>query len=82
MYVRKHARGHGVADAILARLMVETVHAGLSVLRLEAGAHSTAALRFYRRCGFGPSEIFEPYSSMAPQAIITSVFMEKQLCAP
>jgi putative acetyltransferase len=81
MYVRKESRGHGVADTILARLKRETLDADLTVLRLEAGMHSAAALRFYRRSGFQPCQAFEPYASMAPQAIATSVFLEKQLRA-
>jgi putative acetyltransferase len=73
MYVRTGARGRGVADAILARLAADAMEAGVPVLRLETGAHQAAAIRFYRRCGF------EPYSSMPPQAVATSVFLEKRL---
>src|SRR5262249_27397818 len=35
MYVRDHARGRGVADALLARLEIEAREAGVYVLRLE-----------------------------------------------
>jgi len=79
MYVRSDARGRGVADAILARLTAEATEAGLTVLRLETGTHQAAALRFYRRCGFHPREAFEPYASMRPEAVATSVFLEKRL---
>lgn len=79
MYVRSEARGQGVADVIIARLAAEASDAGLTVLRLETGTRQLAALRFYRRCGFEPCGVFEPYSSMKPHAIATSVFLEKRL---
>ena len=81
MYVRDGSRGQGVADAIVARLAAEALDAGLTLLRLETGMHSAAAIRFYRRCGFEPCPVFEPYASMPPAAIITSVFLEKRLSA-
>ncbi|MGH6726522.1 MAG: GNAT family N-acetyltransferase, partial [Pseudolabrys sp.] len=79
MYVRPQARGRGVAEAILARLTAEASSAGLIILRLETGTRQNAAIRFYRRCGFAPCAIFEPYASMPPQAVATSVFLEKRL---
>ena len=79
MYVRSEARGQGVADIIIARLAAEASDAGLAVLRLETGTRQIAALRFYRRCGFQPCKVFEPYSSMAPHTIATSIFLEKRL---
>jgi putative acetyltransferase len=79
MYVREHARGRGVADAIITRLTQEAVDTGLTMLRLETGTQQTAAIRFYRRHGFTPCGAFEPYSSMPPQAVATSVFLEKQV---
>ncbi len=79
MYVRPHVRGCGVADAILARVSAEASAAGLTILRLVTGTRQNAAMRFYERCGFAPCTIFEPYASMPPQAIATSVFLEKRL---
>jgi putative acetyltransferase len=79
MYVRENARGQGVADAIVARLSAEAIAVGLFLLRLETGTEQAAAIRFYRRCGFKPCSIFEPYASMAPNAIATSIFLEKRL---
>lgn len=79
MYVRKDTRGRGIADAILVRLSATARGAGLTTLRLETGMHSAAALRFYGRCGFEPCAIFEPYASMAPSAVATSVFLEKRI---
>ena len=79
MYVRQAVRGQGAADAIMAQLVAETVHSGRTLLRLETGSQSFAAIRFYKRCGFQPCAAFEPYVSMPPAAIITSVFMEKRV---
>lgn len=77
MYVRADARGQGVADAIMARLIAETRGAGLSALRLETGAVSFAALHFYRRSGFQDCPAFEPYISLPPHRIAASVFLER-----
>lgn len=90
MYVRPDARGHGkagaiagtgggIAEAIVAQLVRETRDAGLDILRLETGTEQAAALRFYERVGFRRCAAFEPYSSMPPKAISTSVFMEMRL---
>jgi len=79
MYVRQSSRGLGAADAIVKRLEKEALSAGLGTLKLETGTEQVAALRFYERCGFNLCEAFEPYSSMEPHTIATSVFMEKQL---
>jgi putative acetyltransferase len=79
MYVREAARGRGVADAILARLVAEASDAGLNLLRLETGARQQAAIRFYQRTGFTPCPAFEPYSSMPPGDIAASVFLERRL---
>lgn len=79
MYVRGALRGQGVADAIMARLEAEASGAGLTTLRLETGAHSPAAIRFYRRCGFQSCGAFAPYTAMRAEAIATSVFLEKQI---
>jgi len=79
MYVRDEARGRGVAQALLARLEAEALGAGLAVLRLETGVRQPAALRLYAAAGFRPCAAFGDYAAMAPEAIATSVFMEKQL---
>lgn len=81
MYVRDIARGHGVAQALLARIERATRDAGYLVLKLETGMRQTAALRFYERAGFQPGPAFGAYATMAPQAIATSVFLQKQLRA-
>lgn len=82
MYVRPHLRGQGVAEAIMARLTAETAQRGLTLLRLETGVYSGAAIAFYRRCGFAVCAAFEPYASMPPQTVVTSIFMEKPIPVP
>ena len=79
MYVHPSARGRGVADAIMDRLADAARQAGRTVLRLETGDRQSAAIRFYERCGFRVCADFEPYSSMPPDNIATSIFMEKWL---
>jgi len=79
MYVREVARGHGVARALLARIEEEAHAARLALLRLETGTRQAAALRFYERAGFRRCAPFGVYAAMAPQAIATSIFLEKPL---
>jgi putative acetyltransferase len=79
MYVRVGARGRGVADALLATLTGEAATAGLKLLRLETGTRQVRALRFYRRHGFAVCAAYEPYASMPPAAIATSIFMERRI---
>ncbi len=79
MYVRPAFRGRGVADAILARLEREAAGLGYDLVRLETGVHQAAAIRFYVRSGYGACDAFPPYSSMPPEAVSTSVFLEKRL---
>jgi putative acetyltransferase len=79
MYVRPGARGAGLADTILERLTAETAAAGLTLLRLETGTRQERAMRFYARNGFKTCGSFEPYTSMPPSAIETSIFMEKTI---
>ena len=79
MYVRRDGRGGGIADAVLERLTAEAVSAGLDLLRLETGTRQERAIRFYERNGFKTCGSFEPYTSMPPAAIVTSIFMEKMI---
>ncbi len=78
LYVREEARGRGVADAIMSRLIEEALAARRTTMRLETGTRSFAAIRFYQRWGFQPCEIYEPYASMPPQAIAASLFFERK----
>ena len=79
MYVREAARGRGVAQALLTRIETEAHAAGFVVLRLETGERQTAALRFYTRAGFSACASFGDYAAMPPEALSTSIFMEKRL---
>ena len=79
MFVSHPARGQGVADALMDRLADVARQSGLPHLRLETGDCQQAAIRFYRRYGFSFCGPFEPYSTMPPENIATSIFMEKRL---
>jgi putative acetyltransferase len=79
MYVRPQARGRGVADAIMAKLVGVTRDAGLCVLRLETGISSFPARAFYRRAGFRDCPAFAPYTSLPPEQVAGSAFMEMRL---
>jgi putative acetyltransferase len=79
MYVRPRARGQGVADAIMAKLVGVTRDAGLCVLRLETGISSLPARAFYRRAGFRDCPAFAPYASLPPEQVAGSAFMEMRL---
>jgi putative acetyltransferase len=81
MYVRDGVRGRGVAQALLARIESGARAAGLAVLRLETGERQAAALRLYERAEFRWCAAFGAYAAMAPQAVATTVFMEKRLTA-
>jgi putative acetyltransferase len=75
-------RGRGVAQALLTRIETEARGTGFDVLRLETGVRQAAALRFYTRAGFRPCAAFGDYAAMRPEAIATSIFMEKRLSPP
>ena len=79
MYVRKSARGAGVAQVLLEHIEAVAREAGVGVLRLETGVRQPAAIRLYESCGFNPCAAFPPYTSMAPAAVKHSMFYEKRL---
>ena len=79
MFVRKVARGQGVADAIFAILAQEASDAGLTLLRLETGIHQPAAVSFYQRNGFRRCGTFGQYAAMPPHSVETSLFFERRL---
>jgi putative acetyltransferase len=79
MFVSRAVRGQGIADAIMDRLAEAALQADRPLLRLETGDCQQAAIRFYRRYGFGFCGPFAPYSTMPPENIATSIFMEKPL---
>lgn len=82
MYVRDDVRGRGIAQALLSRIESEAKERGLDMLRLETGERQLAALKLYERAGFRPCDVFGDYAAMTPNAIATSVFMEKRLPTP
>ena len=79
MYVRPAARGHGVAQALLSHLAATAQQAGLALLALETGTEQHAAMRLYTQAGFTHCPAFGAYTTMPPQALATSVFMQKRL---
>jgi putative acetyltransferase len=79
MYVRNDFRGRGGAQALLARIEAEALAVGLRSLRLETGDRQVAAIRVYEAAGFRPCAAFGEYLAMAPEAVATSLFFEKQL---
>ena len=81
MFVTEAARGHGVAQALLARIEAEARDAGLALLRLETGERQTASMRLYAKAGFEECPAFGAYAAMDAQAIATSVFFEKRIAA-
>jgi putative acetyltransferase len=71
------ARGRGVAAAIVLALEAEALAMGLSLMRLETGEQSHAALRLYERMGYARCGPFGGYADNG-----SSVFMEKRLGRP
>lgn len=80
-YVKPDLRGRGIADTILRQLADVAAAAGHTLLRLETGTEQRAALRFYERSGFAHCAAFGPYAAMPPEAIASSIFMERALLA-
>ena len=74
MFVRPDQRGQGIGRRVLAELEGIAREAGIALLRLETGIHSTEALALYRRAGFAERE---PFGDYKPDPL--SVFMEKRL---
>jgi putative acetyltransferase len=79
MYVRPHARGTGVVQAVIAQLEAEAKARGVTRLLLETGDVLHAALRVYERAGFKRCEAFGDYLALPPHTIERSVFFEKHL---
>ena len=74
MWVVEAARGRGVAGRILDRLVALAAEAGASVVRLETGVASHAALALYARFGFRRRAPFADYRDDP-----LSVFLERSL---
>lgn len=69
-----HARGRGVASAVVAALEAEARCGGFAVMRLETGRESPQAVALYTRCGYARRGPFGAYAANP-----SSVFMEKRL---
>ena len=74
MFVASEARGLKLGAALLAAIEMEARGARLSLLRLETGPRSAAALALYTAGGYQPCGPFPPYGP-SPH----SIFMEKRL---
>ncbi|BCB85777.1 hypothetical protein Psuf_030900 [Phytohabitans suffuscus] len=61
MYVVPHARGTGVATALLRALEAAAVERGWTTIRLETGTAQPDAQRFYEREGYRPIPLFGVY---------------------
>ena len=75
MFVRREARGAGVAGALLARIEADARVAGLERIVLETGTRHEAALAFYPRHGYSPVPQFGEYVGEE-----FSVCFAKELC--
>ncbi|MBI3349026.1 MAG: GNAT family N-acetyltransferase [Burkholderiales bacterium] len=74
LFVSPVARGHGLAQRLVAGLEAEALARGCHLLRLETGPFQPEALGLYGRCGY---ERCGPFGSYADDPL--SVFMEKAL---
>ena len=72
-FVVPEHRGTGVADALIAALLVHAAASGVELVRLETGDQQHAAQAFYRRHGFTQIPRFGPYETSR-----TSVCMQRQ----
>jgi putative acetyltransferase len=79
MYTVPDERGHGVGQAIMARLEDEARAEGKQWLRLETGHGQDESMRFFEQYGFYPRHHFGPYADMKPLALATSRFYQKRL---
>jgi len=61
MYVVPHARGTGIATAVLRALEAAAVERGWTTMRLETGTFQPDAQRFYVREGYTPIPLFGVY---------------------
>src|SRR5204863_5463153 len=79
MYVRPHARGRGVAEALLAQIEATARDAGHARLVLETGDRQLAAIRAYERDGIYSCAPLAAHATMPPSSIEASVAFEKPL---
>jgi putative acetyltransferase len=79
MFVRPHARGKGVAQAMLSRFEQEARARSYTRITLETGDVLAAAIRVYERAGFTRCAAFGDYRRLASHHIVRSLFFEKHL---
>ncbi len=73
-FVQESFRGQGIAECIIAVLETFLVEKEIFISRLETGIHQHAAIRFYKKIGYGLTQPFGNY-----QLDPLSVFMQKHL---
>ena len=61
MFVEQHARGTGVATAVLRALEQAAVARGWTTVKLETGTGQPDAIRFYEREGYTPIPAYGGY---------------------
>ncbi len=76
VFVTEHARGKGIADALMQCLEQAARERGVNMLRLEAGRQQPEAIALYEKLGFTERDVFSGYEDAN---IELSVFMEKRL---
>jgi putative acetyltransferase len=74
MFVRPEHRGSGAASLVLEEVEKWAVEEGYSRAVLETGIKQPAAIRFYTKSGYAPTENYGQYIGME-----SSVCMAKQL---
>jgi putative acetyltransferase len=74
LFVVNAYRGRGIAEKMMAEIERRLKAAGIALVRLETGVRQPAALRLYRRLGYGERP---PFGVYAPDPL--SVFMEKRI---
>ncbi|WP_172327078.1 GNAT family N-acetyltransferase [Mangrovicoccus sp. HB161399] len=76
LFVRPGARGHGIAEALMAELESYAADIGLGEVRLESSTDLKAAERFYRRSGYADCQPFGGYPVLSH-----SLFMSRRFGA-
>ena len=74
LFIEDRARGRGLARELIAAVEQHARDAGATVIRLETGPRSDAALALYRTSGYRDIPLFGQYIGSA-----SSVCMEKRL---
>jgi len=79
MFVSPAARGLGAADALMAALEDEARAVGAARIILHTGDRQVAAVRAYRRHGYTPIDVYEPYVGMPASLCFEKVLHETPL---